>query len=219
MSANTGLPAELMTPGNSGMSSNEGFFATNTTWKVVGIIIIVALLGFNILLYLGNVVDDAGEVLRPLLQKIVSVFGFTLTETAKKTVEVSADGTKLGVDVVAGTLKSAIDVVEDVGEGAGVEFTKDEVPPIQEKKQKTSNVQGASVNRPKSNKGQNFCYVGTDRGNRTCVPVGSDNECASGEIFPSHDVCVHPNLRHHTGTTPGRVVQTPEVYPAPPSFP
>lgn len=224
MSSSVNLPPELSSSTGSsasGFASNlsstaQGYLGENTTLKVVGIIIIVALLGFNIFLYLGNVVDTAGEVVKPLLQRIVSLFGYTITETAKKTVEVSADGTKLGVDVVAGTLKSAIDVVEDVGEGISGD---DEVPPVQKKKVKSGDVKGASLKRSKTNKAQNFCYVGTDRGNRTCIPVGSDSDCASGDIFPSQEVCVNPSLRHHTGTTPSRVVRKPEVYPAPPSFP
>ena len=182
MSSSVNLPPELSSSTGSsasGFASNlsstaQGYLGENTTLKVVGIIIIVALLGFNIFLYLGNVVDTAGEVVKPLLQRIVSLFGYTITETAKKTVEVSADGTKLGVDVVAGTLKSAIDVVEDVGEGISGD---DEVPPVQKKKVKSGDVKGASLKRSKTNKAQNFCYVGTDRGNRTCIPVGSDSDC------------------------------------------
>jgi hypothetical protein len=218
------LPAELSTSSSmSGLSSpTEGFFETNTTWKIVGVVVLIALLGFNILLYLGNAVEEVGGVVKPLLQRIVSIFGFTITETSKQVVDVSAEGTKAGIDIAAGTLKSAIDVVEDIGEGTGVDFDGDDVPPIQQKKNGSSNVkasssvQGVSMNKPKTNKAQNFCYVGSDRGNRTCIPASNVNECESGDIFPSHDVCVNPNLRHHTGTSEGRA---PEVYPAPPSFP
>lgn len=217
--SSSSLPPELMTTTSTstGLSSNQGFFETNTTWKVIGIVVVIALLGFNILLYLGNAIEDVGEVVKPLLQRLVSIFGFTITETSKQVVDVSAEGTKAGVDIAAGTLKSAIEVVEDIGEGVG--FENDEVPPIQEKKRASSNVQGASMNRPKKNKGQNFCYVGTDRGNRSCIPVSNANECESGDIFPSHDVCVNPNLRHHTGVIPERIVSAPDVHPAPPSYP
>jgi hypothetical protein len=216
------LPAELSTPSTSMgdmTSSGEGFFDTNRTWKILGVIVLIALLGFNILLYLGNAVEEVGSVVKPLLQRVVSIFGFTITETTKQVVDMSAEGTKAGVDIAAGTLKSAIDVVEDIGEGTGVAFDGDEVPPIQNKKRsKPSNVQGASMNRPKKNKAQSFCYVGSDRGNRTCIPA-NESECASGDIFPSHDVCVNPNLRHHTGTSGERIVRSPEVHPAPPSYP
>lgn len=215
------LPQELsISSSSSGLaSSGEGFFDTNRTWKIVGIIVLIALLGFNILLYLGNAVEEAGSVFKPLLQKFVSIFGFTITETTKQVVDISAEGTKAGVDIAAGTLKSAINVVEDIGEGTGVTFDSDDVPPIQKKNSKKTDVHGASMDRPKKNKAQNFCYVGKDRGNRTCIPISDISECQSGDIFPSEDVCVNPNLRHHTGTTPERIVGVPEVHPSPPSYP
>ena len=217
--SSSSLPPELMTTSttSTGLSSNQGFFETNTTWKIVGIVIVIALLGFNILLYLGNAIEDVGVIVKPLLQRIVEVFGFTITETSKQVVDVSAEGTKAGVDIAAGTLKSAIDVVEDIGEGVGLD--NDEVPPIQEKRRASSNVQGASMNRPKKNKSQSFCYVGKDRGNRSCVPVANASECESGDIFPSHDVCVNPNLRHHTGNIPERIEHIEGPHPSPPSYP
>jgi len=40
-----------------------------------------------------------------------------------------------------------------------------------------------------------WCYIGEDRGFRSCAPVGSADQCISGDIFPSHEICVNPNLR------------------------
>jgi hypothetical protein len=41
-----------------------------------------------------------------------------------------------------------------------------------------------------------YCYVGADRSVRTCVQVGEDDVCMSGEIYPSLDLCVNPNLKN-----------------------
>lgn len=41
-----------------------------------------------------------------------------------------------------------------------------------------------------------YCYVGADRNVRTCVEVGEDDVCMSGEIYPSLDLCVNPNLKN-----------------------
>jgi len=41
-----------------------------------------------------------------------------------------------------------------------------------------------------------YCYAGSDRGVRTCVKVGEDDVCMSGEIYPSLDLCVNPNLKN-----------------------
>ena len=40
-----------------------------------------------------------------------------------------------------------------------------------------------------------FCYIGEDRGFRSCIKVGESTKCMSGEIFPTREVCVNPRLR------------------------
>ena len=42
---------------------------------------------------------------------------------------------------------------------------------------------------------QGVCYIGTDRGVRSCIDVLSGDKCMSGKIFPRMDICVNPNLR------------------------
>ena len=45
------------------------------------------------------------------------------------------------------------------------------------------------------NRKQGWCLVGTDRGNRSCLKVGVNDYCHSQHIYPSRDICIHPNLR------------------------
>ena len=40
-----------------------------------------------------------------------------------------------------------------------------------------------------------YCYIGEDRGFRSCLKVGEQDTCMSGDIFPTHAVCVNPRLR------------------------
>ena len=42
---------------------------------------------------------------------------------------------------------------------------------------------------------QGSCYIGTDRGIRSCIDVSPGDKCMSGKIFPRRDICVNPNLR------------------------
>jgi len=44
------------------------------------------------------------------------------------------------------------------------------------------------------NKG-GWCFVGEDRGYRSCLLVQENTGCMSGQVFPSEDVCVNPELR------------------------
>jgi len=40
-----------------------------------------------------------------------------------------------------------------------------------------------------------YCYIGEDRGFRSCIQVKEGDTCMSGEIFPSSAICVNPSLR------------------------
>jgi hypothetical protein len=40
-----------------------------------------------------------------------------------------------------------------------------------------------------------WCYIGEDRGIRTCAEIGVNDVCMSGDVFPSQAICMNPNLR------------------------
>jgi len=40
-----------------------------------------------------------------------------------------------------------------------------------------------------------WCYIGEEQGIRTCAPVGVNDMCMSGDVFPSQEICMNPNLR------------------------
>lgn len=54
---------------------------------------------------------------------------------------------------------------------------------------------GSSIQNGGISGNQGWCYVGEDRGFRSCVEVGSSHECMSGNVFPSKDICINPSLR------------------------
>ena len=44
-------------------------------------------------------------------------------------------------------------------------------------------------------KGKGWCYIGTDRGYRSCIKVNRHDDCESKKVFPTMDVCINPELR------------------------
>jgi hypothetical protein len=40
-----------------------------------------------------------------------------------------------------------------------------------------------------------WCLIGEEKGTRNCIEVGENDQCMSGDIFPTHAVCVNPRLR------------------------
>ena len=43
---------------------------------------------------------------------------------------------------------------------------------------------------------QGYCYIGKHNDVRYCAKVSSRNKCMSGDIFPTIDICINPNLRN-----------------------
>jgi len=39
-----------------------------------------------------------------------------------------------------------------------------------------------------------WCYIGEERGVRSCSQVGANDTCMSGDIFPSNEVCMNPHM-------------------------
>lgn len=171
--------------------------------KYILIILILAFLGFNIFTALGDATDKTTGILGTLLEKI----GYGTGETVKQTVNTVAKGAKLGVDVAAGSVDDAVDLIE---KGVGVKNVKfnriDNKSISTEKAIKNAQKNKSNLNpapepddaMSSTQKSQNkagYCYIGEDRGFRSCIKVGEGDKCMSGEIFPSQDICINPNLR------------------------
>ena len=53
----------------------------------------------------------------------------------------------------------------------------------------------SAIQSSKSSSKSGWCYIGEDRGFRSCIEVGDNDQCMSGQIFPSADICSNPSLR------------------------
>jgi hypothetical protein len=53
----------------------------------------------------------------------------------------------------------------------------------------------SQIQASKSSGKKGWCYVGVDRTFRSCVEVGENDQCMSGDIFPTKEVCENPSLR------------------------
>ena len=53
----------------------------------------------------------------------------------------------------------------------------------------------SSIQSSKTSGKAGWCYIGEERGIRSCIEVGVNDQCMSGDIFPSQEICVNPTLR------------------------
>lgn len=54
---------------------------------------------------------------------------------------------------------------------------------------------GSRTQASKASSKAGFCYIGEDRGFRSCIQVKESDTCMSGDIFPTEAICINPNLR------------------------
>jgi hypothetical protein len=202
-------------------SSNDGFFSTNgnTSYTRIGLIVVILLfLGVNIFSYLGDLLQIIKDALAPLLKSILESFGYVVTETTKDVTQVAAAGAKLGIDVAAGTVESGINVIQgqldlDQGQGQGL---RQGLNPSQKNNLSKQASMSASLSSALADAEYNteplpddatsstqrngsgksgYCYIGEDRGFRSCIAIKEGDVCMSGEIFPTNAICVNPSLR------------------------
>ena len=192
----------------SSSSSSNGFLDSlkeinSTTWIII--ILILAFLGFNIFVYLAKGTQDISNFFGPVMQKI---FGTTVGVTSQ-TIDVAAEGTKAVVGGTATVVNTGLSAVQDITPNNAQSSVKSE--PISQKQinQYDNNSLNKALNtskqmeqkdseqdyEPHEAQSSGWCYIGEERGYRTCAQVGVDDKCMSGDIFPSQEICMNPSLR------------------------
>ena len=172
-------------------------------FKYIIIFIILAVLGFNLFTYFGNFSKLLGKItdyIINIFKPILAYFGYGVTTTAKKTIDLTAKGSKKAISVAAGTLTGGIDILEKGlnNKKPSVNNKKHDLDKALKKAKQNQPLPDESGSLTQSNKGTHkagFCYIGEDRGFRSCISVGEGDSCMSGDIFPSKDLCINPNLR------------------------
>ena len=53
-----------------------------------------------------------------------------------------------------------------------------------------------NVQNNKKHKKGKFCYLGSDRGFRSCIKLQENQECESQKLYPTMEMCVNPELRY-----------------------
>jgi len=195
------MPSASM-PSTSGETvSGTGFFSGKML-RYALIILILAFLGFNIFSYLGNVTQLFANIFGPIFLTITKFLGIAAGETAKTVTGVAATGIKGGVDVAAGTILTSANVLEKTLTGGysknNIDNSLDKALLSEKTKPKlepTPDETGSGIQSSKTSRKSGFCYIGEDRGFRSCVKVNEDDECLSGDIFPTREICINPNLR------------------------
>jgi len=193
----------ILTSSNTYSDQSTGFFSgiqniSISTWIII--ILILALLGFNIFVYLAKGTQTISDIFSPIINKFVSIFA----STTKQVVNVSAEGAKTVVNTTANTVHDGLSEVQNITAPSSLKsepITNDNDVPDQNrtiKQQMLANEYSADDSTSTIQSGSQksgWCYIGEDRGFRSCAEVGINDTCMSGDIFPSQEICVNPTLR------------------------
>lgn len=212
---------ESSTPVSSSTGDNGGilgalFSISFTTWIII--IVILAFLGFNIFVYLAKGTQEFTDVFKPLVTSIAKLFaGIT-----GQIVNTSATGAKAVVNTTADVLDAGLTKVQNITDTQGKKAEssvggtnlQNAIPQadimhnntVNKSLNKSTNEKiigstheftaddsTSSIQKPQTKGG--YCYIGEERGHRSCMRVNEEDKCMSGEIFPTRDICVNPNLR------------------------
>jgi len=222
LQSNNGASFVSSSNGFSSDTSNPSGFLSGlanvslTTWVIF--FLILAFLGFNIFVYLAKGTQDITNFFAPLLERI---FGVT-TSVVGDAIDVSAEGAKTVIGGTANALDAGLTAVQDITPNNASTSVKSQPvkntiqqPDImanntlnkalntnqnqKQKQQGPSQNNDYQANEASSSIGTSgkagWCYIGQDRGYRSCAEVGVNDECMSGDIFPTQEICVNPNLR------------------------
>ena len=196
-------------------SDNTGIFDSLkninlTTWLLI--ILILAFLGFNIFVYLAKGTENIRNIFAPILTKI---FGTTLAVTGE-TVDVAAEGAKAVVSGTANVVNTGLTAVQNITPNVSSSSIKSQSVQgnVSQQNVAANNTLNNALNSSHSaeepptdymahdapssvhSAGKaGWCFIGEDRGFRSCAQVGVNDQCMSGDIFPSQELCINQNLR------------------------
>ena len=199
----------------------SGFVVGMKWFKYFLLFIILLFFGINIFSYLAKTSTFFANITESIFTPIAKLFGFSITKTVEKVVDTSAEGAKYGIDLT----QEAIDDVLTLGQDKKASITNksklgkksknkqvdddtDNSQPTEssfigelEKDMTPSDDEDASPSDTNSaisyggKKKGSYCYIGVDRGYRSCVKIADGEKCMSGKVFPSKELCVNPSLR------------------------
>ena len=195
--------------------SSPSSSTTSLLVRGVLIVLLLSLVGFNVFTYLDEITAWFGDTFGPPFRAVARYMGYAATDTAQTTVDVAAKGTKSAVDIAAGAASSGIGVLQqtigqrndsqrnDQSQSQSQDPNQDpsqSQDPNQDPSQKALNqaLSHAKKESPQATSStikSGYCYIGEDRGFRSCIQVGEEDTCMSGDIFPTQAICINPRLR------------------------
>ena len=123
-------------------------------------------------------------------------FNHYLGRLFNSSLEVTEKGAEGALDIVSDTLHGNMHTLSEIIDKNSLKNDIDDKNIREDKESdEEKDILPVETEDNKSISKKGYCYIGSDRGFRSCVKVSENDECMSGDVFPSMDICINPSLR------------------------
>lgn len=188
---------------NNNYTSDESLFSNkNIIIMILLFLLILSILGTTIFIILGNSIKNMVDILLEFLINFLSFFGYTTGTVLNKTADVVGDTAKTGIDIAQGTFFNVGNIIKDASDENVDENTKNSLDnalkispiPLQPQSTPTPTPSENPIQKPISSSKSNWCLVGEYSEKRGCIEIKDQDRCLSGQVFPTQQLCLNPNL-------------------------
>lgn len=175
--------------------SNNGDFFKNVLIGILLVILILSLLGINIFTIFGNSLQNFIDIFSPVISKTLAELGYASGNIITQSSDILADTSKTGIDILNDTVNSVGDLLlKASSKNPNARLDKYiNQPPTEPPRSPDPNSTSSPIQSGGSSK-SNWCLVGEYNGTRGCISVTDQDKCLSGQVFPSQQQCLNPNL-------------------------
>ena len=189
------------------MFSNKNFIIT-----ILVILLILSFLGINLLNIVGNLMEVLVKIFGPLVNQILSIFGYTAGTIIDKGADLGTDVATTGVEIAGGSVQSigkllidaskkgvAPDAKKSLNSSFDISVDNLDKPKLSLDLEPSPDTTKNPIQNPISSK-KGWCLVGEYQGKRGCIEIGEYDKCLSGQVFPEEKLCLNPTFTQYTLT-------------------
>jgi len=180
----------ILKTSNSLPQNETSWFKNISITNLIIIILILSFFGINIFLYLAKGTQNISNIIDPLFKKL---FGSTIA-TTKQVVNVDAEGAKAIVSKTSTAINNSLTNIQDLTHLQPQSQIFDTINTNKNSHDQDYNATEATSSLYSEGK-SGWCYIGQEKGFRSCAKVETNDKCMSGDIFPTQEICINPNLR------------------------
>jgi hypothetical protein len=177
---------------------------------VICIIFILAYFNINLFTIIGNIIQRISNIITPIFLNILHYFGVATGTTIAATTSVVSSGISDVTTSIDTTNKAVSGTIISGIQGNGVNESAYPTKTIQNTNEQSFNIVNTApqiaaqqqkdddkqyVNSVQYNTPVGYCFIGQQRDSRYCSEISEAHQCASGDVFPTMDMCINPNLR------------------------